>query len=1766
MSPGFDPVAALNAASSAAPQLDPKTTVAIAQSAQHPQEAVANAQATYHFGNTVQTFDKLQGMSPTAQANAWSSMAQPQQEALKAIGYTAPNPDLLTHSGGGGGGGGNWFSDALGAVGGLAGKVEHYAVADPISAVEKVPGVQPVLHGLKEGASPVLNALGKPLSFTEHLARTELYQFDKMGFGAAKTGFLLPQMLLGDSGALLVGGPGPKAMFHDFGDVGSWAQSYRATTNGNTTLFPSAQRELTAKYGQAAVSLALRVSIAGNNMQDFINTVPQAKRQALVQQIQDPKFQELVTQVNNAKISPGRALVGTNVLNNNPSLGKALSGSIDATFDWFADPLMAAGGAIKGVRAATHGISGADAAAHVAGDASRATDLLNKGDHLRAVNYIADHFLSKGDYAGIARFDPRLEPIIPDLAKEGITDAAGLKKYFASEAGLGAMLTGKAAWLSHTQAIVPHLSVAGVAKAGLKNVMQTGLDKIADGNVKPLDDALDVGDVAGEGTAGHQNLVAAKIAKSSDLLGQGKMAGRVGTIPGLSNVARTVRQMVTLTPTTTILHVANDAPDAANFRRLIQGFLPAKRADDLTNLFIDADEGQRRTLVEGARRQMFHAAGAFNTPKMAEATEKFLAGIADEERNKTYSVGGIDQLTGDNGISHGAAVLGTQLSGGVAIPSMQSVRNLVRHEGMLGSLHVDPIIAADNVMKWWRTSVLMRPGFALRFALDENTGRLLREGPRNFFGSYLANGAGFTRDMSDILEEARGKVENGDIQPDELQSEISHLRAMALKPVMPYHPVERTLAALAESVPEGIRPMIDSVQKFYGSVLGAQARQAIRGLQSKTLKALSLNDYIDGATHMMTHQPVREAFNDLISTAQHVDDESFLWTPKRQLDAINGGADEGVAARLREKGSYSTAEPSHPLYRFKWQTSLDQIAQDKLGQAALHSLDKTRRTQLAAVRKVLEDPAFASEKIKFERAFRTPDGAVLGVDASQRDIDNAFAKAVVDHVNAHLRVGDPKSGELINSLRQEMLETGRGPTMETLNKIHSVPQSVVGPEMLAVHKFSNFFDKSWEQIVGRPADWLARQPHFVHMYSEALKETRPFAHAMVDGRAFDTEDFWRGVSSKDAAQRFDALPNNAYVRVYHATSRDAAQKILSRGKVDIPGDVLRTEGTELLDHLYVSPHATSKAFGEEVVPMVVRKGDLIFPPEAGRSLDAGRNSVGDALFNGGAALRPGALIHSKVPMSEELSEHAEQMASDLAHQRAVNRIIPYIHNPKLRTQFEDHHRILFPFLFAQRQFLQRWGRTFKDSPDAIRKLQLTVNGLQTSGVLHRDQNGNDYFYYPGAQYVQDLIGNTLNKLGIHSTIPMQVGWTGQVQYLIPGLNNPVTPSVGPFAAVAMKELGKLDPSLQGFNQAVLGQGASTSFAAQFLPTAINRIMEAVSPSEAGSLKASSIMQAIKYLDATGNGLPTKATPAETEKYVARLENWSTSLLAVRAMLGFVLPATPTAALDPKGLNSRLQTLLNELPYDQAITEYIKEQPDATAYTVSESKAEGYTPATDSTLKWLNTNQAFAAAHPDAAAWFAPRTGGAFNPAAYREQIALGLRVPKDVYNEGDASNPGFLDDVVKARASNAYYTTLDSYEKSYDATTDSTQHQQLTNQWDQWKAQFFKRNPLFQQFIDSGSGTTKRDQVMQDMDAALNDPSVPKSTQTDELRTLNNTYNLFKDNYGDYQGLHDSASTAQKQTIQQQFINWGTAYAKVHPEISDYWTTILRPSAETIKS
>ena len=532
----------------------------------------------------------------------------------------------------------------------------------------------------------------------------------------------------------------------------------------------------------------------------------------------------------------------------------------------------------------------------------------------------------------------------------------------------------------------------------------------------------------------------------------------------------------------------------------------------------------------------------------------------------------------------------------------------------------------------------------------------------------------------------------------------------------------------------------------------------------------------------------------------------------------------------------------------------------------------------------------------------------------------------------------------------------------------------------------------------------------------------------------------------------------------------------------------------------------------------------------------------------------------RAPTEAEIAAHEaakEELLSHLAVRRAMTQVKPYIHSPEVRSQFEVMHRTAMPFLFAQDQFLKRWGKTFLTDPTTIAKAQLGMNGLRTSGVIHTDANGNDVFYYPGSAYVTDFLARTAQAVGIPASVPLSIPFTGQVKYLMPGLSNPLTPSVGPTVAIPLKQMTSWFPEFNGVEQGLLGPGASTTYWQQIMPTTISRLYTAVTgdPNSQGEF-SSAMMKAMQDLQAQGHGLPSDATTAQKETYIRRLTDWTRILFFTKAVLGFAAPASPSEKFDPSNLNLRLQTLMSELPYDKAISQFLKEQPDATPYTVFASKSDGGAnlPASQAAGQFINSNSTFIQNYPQAAGWFIPRTTGSgkFDPAVYREQIQYGMRTEK--------LPSQFLNDVLTAPAGKTYYAAYDKEQADLKAAGNNTQaKQQIRATFDQEKVAFMAQNPTFADSLTASTTKSRRESTIQELQQALVDPMLPKGPQTDHIREMMTAYDAYMQDYDSFVGQSSTQATQAKRSIQEQFLQEGIAYAAANPDVSDLWTNLIKP-------
>lgn len=859
-------------------------------------------------------------------------------------------------------------------------------------------------------------------------------------------------------------------------------------------------------------------------------------------------------------------------------------------------------------------------------------------------------------------------------------------------------------------------------------------------------------------------------------------------------------------------------------------------------------------------------------------------------------------------------------------------------------------------------------------------------------------------------------------------------------------------------------------------------------------------------------------------------------------DMLRNGLPSTVASRLAlraGKKAFDTGEDENP----SWLHRAYALATDHLPEPIVSAI----RTPAQAAGAILGDAAW--------RALRLADPTVdrqTYMEAAEH-----FHKHVWDALTpqlaaiAHAGGGYDESDNIVN-----ILVDGHKPVPMRWKKNGSYSETTANDELFR-HKWQYSLDQyarsKLVQSVLKDIDKTTRtQVKNVRtiIESDEFADTRRMfarAHRLPDGREVGV-DATPGQAAQDWARKVVAAVNTM-VRTDDGKGtgdviRPVVDEMIARG---------RAPDIETLEQIPAN-QLPKGAFGPELVPLT---------NNINRLTQKGFNSLSKIIDS--VARKPHTLnafakaYRDLLPGMREIAgegENAEELAAHVAAGRAMEAVKPFIHNPEIRSQFEVAHRTAMPFLFAQDQFAKRWVKTFVDSPSAIRRAQLGLNGLRTSGFVQKDQNGNDFFYYPGSQYVTNMLSHVLGAIGIHATIPLEVPFTGALNQIMPGINNPLAPSVGPVVAIPVKALADRFPEFQGTEQTLLQQGASGGYWQQILPTTLSRLVTAFSgnPNTSGEF-SSAMMKAIQELEASGHGLPENATTAQKQQFLDRVTNWTRIMFFTKAALGFMAPASPSEQFDPKDFSGRLSTLLNELPYDQAISEFLKENPDATPYTVFMSHTTGgeQLPATAAAGAFVRQNKAFVDAYPQAAGWFMPRTtgNGTYDASVYRAQMQEGLRSFKNPMD--------FLNDIIMAPAAQEYYQVIDAEQAALNKVGTGAQASKIKAMVDRWKVGFLSANPTYADYLTSGAKATQRGQTIRQVEDALSDPNAPDTPQTGHMRDVLDAYEAFEQNYVSLEGQGSYTAKKSASQMEAMFINWGAQYTKDNPDVQDFWNVLIRP-------
>ena len=500
---------------------------------------------------------------------------------------------------------------------------------------------------------------------------------------------------------------------------------------------------------------------------------------------------------------------------------------------------------------------------------------------------------------------------------------------------------------------------------------------------------------------------------------------------------------------------------------------------------------------------------------------------------------------------------------------------------------------------------------------------------------------------------------------------------------------------------------------------------------------------------------------------------------------------------------------------------------------------------------------------------------------------------------------------------------------------------------------------------------------------------------------------------------------------------------------------------------------------------------------------------------------------------------AKKQIIDIAEDLAKNRVLAYVDNPEVRSQLAMSVRNFARFYRATEDFYRRVGRTVRYNPEALTRLSLTYEGVSHSGFVQTDDNGDQYFFYPGLAPVYSVMSRVTSLFGWKDAfkVPAPLEFGAKLKMITPSLNpDSLFPTfAGPLAAVPLNFIGSVVPQVKDLEGYLLGSyGEDQPLTSALLPSHVNRFLATLNKDERNSQYASAYRKAATYLEATGHGIKPKIDPAtgeeiaptagELAEYQTKLQSSTLTVMAMRFLFGFFAPASPqvtlksdmakwvrdNGAVSYKQVFNQMLTANNN-DIDKTTKEWVKNYPDQLPYTVSESTRTTVAPirAVESSAAWIEQNQELMKKYPQGAAFLIPQSGE-FDFNAYKLLQKSGLKINKTLTD--------FLSQVQTAKDKQEYYAKKDEYDASLKTAFSDSYRRMLRDQWDTWSTQFKGVRPILQEELGKGAaGKIEKMRAYEDLRIMLDDPKF-KSVQPNTRTALQS----MVDEYERYVSVRDS--------------------------------------------
>jgi hypothetical protein len=418
--------------------------------------------------------------------------------------------------------------------------------------------------------------------------------------------------------------------------------------------------------------------------------------------------------------------------------------------------------------------------------------------------------------------------------------------------------------------------------------------------------------------------------------------------------------------------------------------------------------------------------------------------------------------------------------------------------------------------------------------------------------------------------------------------------------------IEAQLKKQSLDIERQVRETQKDIETYLGSIQQRTKNIAELDVQQRRALIDDLKKYLDSYNELQKRQTILsesqlKSIQDLIGSL-----EDYLKNPNKELDfdnLFNPESLQDVVAKLKEETSKpSTLTPE---------------------EIALYDELNRNTQQLNESMNLLEQgqtPESYRERVQRESAEGISGGRTMGQGKGGEGVGESADFRISELTTRNQEIAKRLSE--ISAQKEKILterfEVALNKRLKELgysdDYITALGQSrkldIVGGNKPYISKLAGDIERGFEIIEERKVVEPVKEPW--QMTKDEYKKNNPHSGGALTGDA----------------EAFDKLSDDAIVTVFHATSQNNANKLLTgKGLREYQGKGILGES----DKLYVGSDPVSvEGYGEVILALKVKKGQLLMSPEA-----RWKNSVGESIIDAGT----GALLDGD-PISVSIVENA----------------------------------------------------------------------------------------------------------------------------------------------------------------------------------------------------------------------------------------------------------------------------------------------------------------------------------------------------------------------------------------------------------------------------------------------------------------------------------------------------------------------------------------------